>query len=145
MRFSVASGSVEQIASPTRILQHLDRIQQLRKFFASHVTPMIVVAIIFEPFRNTVPDKGEWQFDLNGGVGELEGGIKKLGVGKRDSSIRKLDSNIRMWDGIGKLADGFNVLQNASSSLNGTFDAFREVIVGIVDFTVWGPSSRAQQ
>jgi hypothetical protein len=99
-----------------------------------------MVAIIIEPFRNTVPDKGEWQFDLNGGARELDDGMGKLGTGKRDGSIRKLDSGIRKWDGIGKLADGFNILQNASSSLNGTFDAFQEVIVSSVDFAAWAPS-----
>jgi hypothetical protein len=89
-----------------------------------------MIAIIIEPFRKIRADKGEWQFDLNGGAGELDGGIRKLGVGKRDSSIRKLDC------GIGKLADGFNFLQNAGSSLNGTFDAFHEIVVGSVDFAV---------
>jgi hypothetical protein len=134
MRFSVANSSVEQIAAPIRSLQLLDRIQQLRKFFASHVIPILVVAIIIEPYRKIVPDKGEWQFDLNGGIGELDGGTRKLGVGKRDGGIRKLDSGIRKWDGIGKLADGFNFLHNVSSSLTGTFDVFQEVIV---DFAVW--------
>jgi hypothetical protein len=111
MSFSVANGPVEQIALQSRrSLQLLDRVQQLRKFFASHVIPITVVAIKIEPFRKSGPDKGEWQFDLNGGAGELDGGIRKLGVGKRDSSIRKLDSGIRKWDGIGKLADGFNFL-----------------------------------
>jgi hypothetical protein len=137
MRSSVTNGSVEQIALPSRSLQLLDCIQQLRKFFASHVIPITMVAIIIEPFRKIGVDKGEWQFDLNGGAGELDGGIRKLGVGKRDSSIRKLDC------GIGKLADGFNFLQNAGSSLNGAFDAFYEVFVGSVDFAIWEPSSLA--
>jgi hypothetical protein len=146
MRFSVANGSVEPIASQSNSLQLLDCIQQPRKFFASHVIPIIMVAIIIEPFRKNTPDKGEWQFDLNGGAGELDDGIRKLSVGKRDGSIRKLDSGIGRWDGTGKLADGFNFLQNASSSLNGPFDAFQEVIVGFVDFVdfaVWAPSSLA--
>src|SRR5271155_1193211 len=124
MRFSIANGSVEQIALPMRSLQLLDRIQQLRKFFASHVIPITVVAVIIEPFRKIVPDKGEWQFDQNGGGGELDGGTGNLGGGKRDGSIRKLDSGIRKWDGIGKLVDGFKFLQNASSSLTGTFSEF---------------------
>ena len=81
---------------------------------------MLVVAIILEPFRKVGPDKGEWQFDLNGGAGKPDGGTRKPEVGKRDGSIRGLD-------GIGKLAD-------ASSSLPGTFDAFQGVIVGFVDF-----------
>jgi hypothetical protein len=38
-----------------------------------------VVAIIIEPFRNAIPNKGERKFDLDGGVGELGGGTKKLG------------------------------------------------------------------
>lgn len=54
-----------------------------------------MVAIIIEPFRKNAPGKGEWQFDLNGGVGELDGRIRKLVVRKRDGSIRKLDSGIR--------------------------------------------------
>jgi hypothetical protein len=77
----------------------------------------MMVAITFEPFRTIRPDKGEWQFGLSGGAGELDGGIRKLGFGKRDDSIRRLDSGIRKWDGVGKLADSFNFLQNASSSL----------------------------
>jgi hypothetical protein len=91
-----------------------------------------VVAIIFEPSRKTVPDKGEWQISLSGGAGERDGGIRKLdggirrldgGIRRLDGGIRRLDSGIRKWDGIEKLVGGFNFLQNVGSSLNGTFDA----------------------